>query len=193
MKKINKTIYKSDGEMYDTPAAIDRKTGTLFINPKLWFKLTKFQQKFIKLHELGHYYLDTDIEEEADAYAFDHLVGTQPRSMKQMIETLETILDPNRIGHRSRINALYKRAVEWDKAHPIKQTPTLDKGSGAGKATVGTGADDIILANTQLVLAAQQGVNNANEINANKESSQDNNRMMVYMMLLIAAIFLLKD
>ena len=106
--------------MYDTPAAIDRKAGIMYINPKLWFKLTRFQQKFVKLHEIGHYVLNTDIEEEADAYAFDHLVGTEPRSMKQCIETLETILDPNRTGHNLRIQTLTKRALAWDKAHTIK-------------------------------------------------------------------------
>lgn len=180
MKHIKQTIYKSDGEMIDTPAAIDRDSATLFINPKLWFKLTSFQRKFVRLHEIGHLVLDTDIEELADAYAFDHLVNTEYRSMKQMIETLETILDPNRTGHSMRIRALYKKAIAWDKAHPIK----LNKGSGSSAPT---GADYAAVIN-----AAGKQTTDALTVVVSKEQNANNNRTMVYMMLAVAALFLLK-
>lgn len=186
---IKHTIYKSDGEMYDTPAAVDRDNATLFINPKLWFKLTRFQQNFVRLHEIGHLALDTDIEEEADNYAFDRLVGTEPRSMKQMIETLETILDPNRTGHRMRIDNLIKRAMAWDKAHPIKNRK-LSKSSGSSKA------DEIKAQGesyAQVINAAGSQTAQAIHIIEEKETNSDNNRTMVYMMLGIAALFLLKD
>ena len=183
MKRIKHTIYKSDGEMFDTPAAIDRETATLFINPKIYFKLTRFQQRFVVLHEEGHLVLNTDIEELADAYAFDRLVGTEYRSMKQMIETLETILDPNRIGHKLRIDALYKRAIEWDKAHPQK----LDKGSGS--STPEPTPQDY----AEVINAAGKNTTDALQVVQNKEQNSDNNRTMVYMMLAVAALFLLKD
>lgn len=186
MKPITKTIYQSDGMMSDTPAAIDRETGTLFINRRLYEKLTKFQRKFVILHERGHYELNTDIEEEADAFAFDHLVGTEYRSMKQMIETLETILDPNRIGHQARIEALYRRALAWDKAHPIK----VSKASGGGSSD---SAADTLAAAAELINSANQGTTDAIKIVETKETNSDNNRTMVYMMLAIAALFLLKD
>lgn len=183
MKRIKHTIYKSDGEMFDTPAAIDRETATLFINPKIYFKLTRFQQRFVVLHEEGHLVLNTDIEELADAYAFDRLVGTEYRSMKQMIETLETILDPNRLGHKLRIDALYKRAIEWDKAHPQK----LDKGSGS--STPEPTPQDY----AEVINAAGKNTTEALQIVQTKEQNSDNNRTMVYMMLAVAALFLLKD
>lgn len=173
--------------MFDTPAAIDRETATLYLNPKLWFKLTRFQQNFIRLHEIGHLVLDTSIEEEADAYAFDRLVGSEPRSMKQMIETLETILDPNRTGHRVRIDALYRRAIAWDKAHPIH----LDKGSGSSKED--TNGYDKAKEYAEVINASGNQTANALQILANKEQNSDNNRTMVYMMLGVAALFLLKD
>lgn len=161
----------------------------MYINPKLWFVLTKFQRAFIKLHEQGHYVLKTDIEEEADAYAFDRLVGTQPRSMKQMIETLETILDPNRTGHNLRIQALYRRAIAWDKAHPIKEHK-LAKSSGSSNAEVVqasmNGAKDILE-------ASYQGTNQTIHIIEEKEKQSDNNRTIVYCMLALAVLFLLKD
>ena len=183
MKYIKHTVYKSDGEIFDTPAAIDRETATLFINPKLYFKLTRFQQRFVVLHEEGHLVLNTDIEELADAYAFDRLVGTEYRSMKQMIETLETILDPNRLGHKLRIDALYKRAIEWDKAHPQK----LDKGSGS--STPEPTPQDY----AEVINAAGKNTTEALQVVQTKEQNSDNNRTMVYMMLAVAALFLLKD
>lgn len=172
--------------MYDTPAAIDRQAGIMYINPKLWFKLTRFQQKFIKLHELGHYYLNTDIEEEADAYAFDRLVGTEPRSMKQMIETLETILDPNRTGHNIRIQTLYKRALAWDKAHPIAKR--LNKSSGSSDNSA-----ESLRAAADLLSASYQVTNETVRIIETKETQSDNNRTIVYCMIAFAALFLLKD
>ena len=170
--------------MYDTPAAIDRKAGIMYINPKIWFKLTRFQQKFVKLHEIGHYVLNTDIEEEADAYAFDRLAGTQPRSMKQCIETLETILDPTRTGHSLRIKALTKRALAWDKAHPIK----TNKASGSSDNSA-----QVLAAATEIVKQSGQNTTDVVEKIENRETNSDNNRTMVYMMLAIAALFLLKD
>lgn len=183
MKHIKRTIYKSDGEMYDTPAAIDRETATLYINPKLWFQLTPFQRAFVRLHEIGHLVLDTNNEEMADAYAFDRLVGSEHRSMKQMIETLETILDPNKTGHRIRIEALYKKALAWDKAHPIQ----LNKGSGSSAPATSTGADYAAVIN-----AAGKQTTDALTVVVGKEQNADNNRTMVYMMLAVAALFLLK-
>lgn len=174
----------SDGEMYDTPAAIDRETATLFINPKLWFKLTRFQQNFVRLHEIGHLVLDTDIEEQADAYAFDKLVGTEHRSMKQMIETLETILDPNRMGHRKRIEALYLKAMAWDKAHPIR----INKGSGSNDNSAET-----LRAASELIEQSQKGTTETVQVITQKEQNSNNNRTMVYMMLGVAALFLLKN
>ena len=176
--------------MFDTPAAVNRESGTLFINPRLYFKLTRFQQRFVRLHEIGHFVLDTDSEEAADAYAFDRLAGTEYRSMKQCIETLETILDPNRTGHRIRIEALYRRALAWDKAHPIKNQ-NLDRASGSNNKT--SSPKEQAEAYATVINAAGNQTAQAIHIVESKEQNSDNNRTMVYMMLGIAALFLLKD
>lgn len=104
--------------MEDTPAAMDRETGQMYINPKRYFDLTPFQREFVKLHEKGHYVLNTDSELAADEYAFNHLAGTRFRSLKQCIECLEEILDENLIGHKVRIDHMYQLAIRWDKQHP---------------------------------------------------------------------------
>ncbi len=178
MKKITKTIYKSDGDMYDTPAAVDRETGTMYINPKLYFSLTPFQRKFVKLHELGHLYLDTNSELDADNYAFDKLAGTEFRSLKQCIECLETILDPNKTGHAIRIENMYQRALDWDKNHPL-----LDKASSKAEDTQ---------AETQQIAAILEGVNNNAQINANRETDTIQTKYLTIGLIAIAAIMLLK-
>lgn len=178
-----KTVYLSTGEMEDTPAAIDRKTRTLYINPKLYFNLTPFQRKFVKLHEYGHLNLDTDIEEKADAYAFDKLAGTEFRSLKQCIGCLETILDPSKPGHKARIDALYERAIQWDKEHPITQT--LDR--AAGKSTE---AEDTI-ADSQLLLAAIGGMQNQSQMAANVQQQENNARFITVCLIIVAAYLIL--
>ena len=183
-----KTIYKSDGEMFDTPAAVDRDNGILYLNPKLWFKLTPFQRKFVKLHEYGHFYLNTAIEEEADAYAFDRLAGTEFQSLKQCIGCLQTILDEKRPGHRVRMEALYQRALDWDKTHPLK--PNINKASGGSEPALSYDSPD-----SYAEIIKQTGEANAKvlQIVSEREVKQDNNRTLVYGLLVIGALFLLND
>lgn len=104
--------------MVDTPLACDRKTGTIYINPYLYTKLTPFQKKFWLLHEKGHLVLDTSDEIAADNYAFDKLAGTEYRSLKNMIEAAEGLLNSGTEYHQLRIENLYQRAIKWDKEHP---------------------------------------------------------------------------
>jgi hypothetical protein len=110
-----KIIYTSN--IGSSPAAIDRARGILYINADANRKLTSFQQKFVYWHELGHYYLNTDSEIKADAYAFDHLAGTEFRSLKQCLECITEILDKNNPTLKPRYDALLRRAYEWDAAH----------------------------------------------------------------------------
>lgn len=176
-----KTIYKSNGDMADTPAAIDRERRILYINPKLYFKLTPFQQKFVKLHEYGHLQMNTSNEFIADAYAFDRLAGTEFRSLKQCIECLNTILDPNNPGHKVRIDALYERALEWDRQHPI-----LDK------AAQSTDAENYA-ALAQIIMAVEQGNNNTDQIRANENTLQTNTKYLALAGIAVIAILLLPN
>lgn len=104
--------------MKDTPLAVENATGIIYINHKLYDKLSPFEKKFWMLHEKGHYFLDTDDEIKADNYAFDRLAGKEFRSLKQMIEATENLLDENNPYHKARIDNMYRRAIQWDKTHP---------------------------------------------------------------------------
>lgn len=125
--------------MHDTPYAADRATGTIYTNPILAKNLTPFEKKFWILHEKGHIILNTDDEIKADNFAFDSLAGTEYRSMKQMIEAEEKLLNPNSPYHQARIDNLYRRAIAWDKAHP-----SLNKATSAQITAMSRGYQDLL-------------------------------------------------
>lgn len=128
--------------MIDTPMGCDRSTKTIFINPKLYSKLTPFEKKFWTWHEKGHIVLDTSDEIAADNYAFDKLAGTEYRSLKQMIEAAESLLDSGHFGHESRIDNLYNRAIQWDKEHPEQK---IDKATAKFVDRMGTQFNNLVL------------------------------------------------
>ena len=110
-----KTIYTTIAPfIQDSPAAIDRTNGILYINPKLFNRLTPFQKKFVKYHEMGHYKFQTSDELVADAYAFDQLAGTEFRSLKQALGCINDVLKNNNPTKHLRYDALYRRVLEWD-------------------------------------------------------------------------------
>ena len=104
-------------DLKDCPAGADQQNAVIVINPDLFNQLTPFQQKFVIQHETGHIMLRTYDEIQADAYAFDRLAGTEFRSLKQCLETLETLLVPGLPEVDKRIDALYNRALAWDNRH----------------------------------------------------------------------------
>ena len=110
-----KTIYTTIAPfIQDSPAAIDRTNGILYINPKLFNRLTPFQKKFVKYHEMGHYKFQTSDELVSDAYAFDQLAGTEFRSLKQALGCINDVLKNNNPTKQLRYDALYRRVLEWD-------------------------------------------------------------------------------
>lgn len=176
------TVYQSEGDMADTPAAIDRMNGVLYINPKRWFKLTPFQRKFVKLHEYGHLNLNTDSELEADEYAFNHLAGTEFRSLKQCIECLEEILNEEILGHKVRIDNMYRLAIEWDRKH---YDAKLNKGTGAEQAAHDDAMTNMSIANNTAMVKQIQSVFNALQNTLNS--------LLITAVLIVAMVFILKE
>lgn len=103
-------------DLQDCPIGCYRDEKTIVINPILYYALSDFEQKFWLKHEEGHIVLDTDDEVKSDAYAFDKMVGTEFKSLKQMIAALENLLS-NSPESKKRKKALLKRAYDWDKTH----------------------------------------------------------------------------
>jgi hypothetical protein len=101
----------------DSVACVNRDTGTILVNEPLFRQYTSFEQQFILLHEEGHYRLNTQSELDADAYAFDRLVGTQPHSLLQLCEALEHTLPFSSQEHYERVRVQLIRALTWDARH----------------------------------------------------------------------------
>lgn len=182
MKKKNTYRYVncSTGEMADTPYGADRLTRTIYTNPILAAKLTAFEKKFWLLHEKGHIELDTNDELLADAYAFNHLAGTQFRSLKQMIEACENLLDSNIPYHQERIDNIYRLALQWDKNHPINKAVSTDN-----LREMRIGMNDQLLNVYTGILGVMDATNET-------QNNTSNNNMLQTLLLVGAALIAIK-
>ncbi len=111
---------KVDYGIGDTPAAVSREDSIIYINPPLYNKLTPFQRKFVLLHELGHYTLNSKNEIDADTFAFKRLAGTQYRSLKQCIAAIADTLEDGNQTKEERYNNIVYQALLWDYQHGNK-------------------------------------------------------------------------
>lgn len=182
-----KTIYKSDDFMVDTPAAINRRDKILYINPKIFNTLTRFQRKFVLHHEFGHYMLKTANEFKADAYAFDKMAGTEFRSLKQCIECLQEILDKDNPEHRARIDALYQRAIQWDIDHGT--TPTIKSKNNIIVDKFVSQSERTINAITDLLVQNTTAMNSTKVIENNASQTSSNTTIIAVLALCVLFIF----
>lgn len=97
----------------NSPAMVNRFTGTIYINSSVYNNLPDEHKLFIKLHEQGHYVLDTTDEFKADEYAFKEYVR-QGFSLTESIKALSRILSLKSPEHIQRVYAQYKRALLYD-------------------------------------------------------------------------------
>lgn len=114
---MQKLQVKFDDTIGDTPAALSAAEATIYINKPVFSKFTRFQKKFIILHEMGHYYLNTHNELLADAYALRALAGSEYQSLKQSIETLDATLHDGNVTKAERMRNLTLLALWWDWQH----------------------------------------------------------------------------
>lgn len=114
---MQKLQVKFDDTIGDTPAALSASEATIYINKPVFSKFTRFQKKFIILHEMGHYYLNTHNELLADAYALRALAGSEYQSLKQSIETLDVTLHDGNVTKAERMRNLVLLALYWDWQH----------------------------------------------------------------------------
>lgn len=114
MLKVELLNSKNNAMLGDSPAALSRQDGIIYINMPLFSRYNDFQKRFILLHELGHYYLNTNSEIKADAYAFSALAGTEKRSLRQSIETIEATLKDGNQTKAERLRYITLMAYKWD-------------------------------------------------------------------------------
>ncbi len=107
-----------------TPARVNRHTGEILLNSRVWNKLPEGFQKFILAHEEGHYVLQTTSEIEADNYAFQKLAGTFKNSLKTCVATLADVLPFTSDSHTLRLLNMYRLALLYQ-ANKYGDQPTI--------------------------------------------------------------------
>jgi hypothetical protein len=113
MSPFTSEIYVPGARIRNSPAAVNRRTGTLMLNADTFDALPENTKAFIRHHEAGHLVLDTTNELSADAYAFQKMMA-EGRSMKDCVHALTSLLTESE-GHRLRALVTLNRA----KAHDI--------------------------------------------------------------------------
>lgn len=108
-----------------TPARVNRETGEILLNRKVWNKLPSGFRSFILAHEEGHYVLQTTDELKADEYAFNKLAGSFKNSLKTCVETLADVLPFTTDEHSLRLLQIYLLGLKHD--YKKKQSPELKK------------------------------------------------------------------
>ena len=146
---------------------------------------------------MGHYYLNTSSEIEADAYAFDHLAGTEFRSLKQCLRSLSEVLDKNNPTLRPRYEALYRRALKWDaergneKAGQELSRRLQSDISGFSLLNTENTGDAITKAMQSLQMVLQQ--TEAERINENAARKSQQNLIMLIVVAAAVYWFVFKD
>lgn len=96
-------------ELGDSPAAVDRETGVMYVNPDFEGKLDEDQWYFIFLHELGHLKKQTKNELIADEWAHKQYLK-EGRSLKKSVFALTDLLPGTKPEDLERVKRQLKRA-----------------------------------------------------------------------------------
>ncbi len=102
-------------DLGETPASVNRQTGDIFLNCKIWNKIPENEQKFILEHEKGHFHLNTSNEIKADNYAFSQYAGREKYSLKGILHAIGDRLDiENNPSHKKRYLNIVKKILQYD-------------------------------------------------------------------------------
>lgn len=103
-----------------TPAIVNRKTGAMFINQKVWKNIPFNERMFIILHEMGHIVLNTTNEFAADDFAFKQY-AKMGLSLKDSVDAMAQVLSYANPEHYNRTVVQLQRALDYD--HKVNNQP----------------------------------------------------------------------
>lgn len=151
----------------NTPAAVNRKTGVLYINPNYFNGLTNASKNFVIAHEYGHLINNSSNEKNADDYALWKQIGlgndsidvlksfydAMPFTTDEQVERGEKLLRTVFFNEFKKGNDSAKAFLNIIEAEPMKLDAAngfLAKGFGNIVSTVG-GVLELIPAVGQVV------------------------------------------
>lgn len=143
------TNIREVADLGTSAARINRETGELFINKRMFANMDADQKLFIMLHEAGHAELDTQNEFEADRYAFTEFVKLG-KPLSQAVKALSRNLSfqgDKAPEQRQRLKTMVRMALDYDyrvnhneKANLMKFS-NLDGADSPGAGSTGGGTD----------------------------------------------------
>lgn len=118
--------YADESVLDDSPAAVHRKTGVMYVNPEMLQEIARMynlnaKEKeafffFVFLHEWAHLVADTDDELTADALAHREYMK-RGYSLKQSVFAHTRLLRFDKTEDFIRANLQLKRAQQYDHEH----------------------------------------------------------------------------
>jgi hypothetical protein len=96
-------------DLGNTPARVNRRTGVMYLSMKHVADMPKDLRLIVMLHEMGHVVLQTQVEADADAWAFKKYAD-MGHSLKASVRALTRILDENNPEHWQRMYLQLQRA-----------------------------------------------------------------------------------
>ena len=95
------------------PAAVNTKTGVLYINEPEFQRLGENSRRFVILHELGHINSESKGEKAADEWAMEHLLGLGESSI-EMLKAFYEALPFTDYEQRDRAETLLRKVFETE-------------------------------------------------------------------------------
>lgn len=78
------------------PARCYLQFGVIEVNERRMKELTPYAQKYVLLHEMGHYYNQSLSEVAADRYALNKLAYSEPYSLRKYLDSVREVSYDNR-------------------------------------------------------------------------------------------------
>lgn len=101
-------------DLGNTPARVNRFTGEIQVNNRYFDHMPAFRKKFVLEHEKGHFLTPSRNEFVADRYAFNHLAGSQHRSLKESVYSISRVLTFRNPEHMARLVEMVRMALQYD-------------------------------------------------------------------------------
>lgn len=99
----------------NSPAAVSRSTGMLFLNPRIWPNLTDAEKRFILEHEFAHIRGRVTDELATDRLAFAKYVKHPQHSLRAAMSALIKNFNFNNPEHMARLEAMLNMAQQHER------------------------------------------------------------------------------